>query len=111
MLLQIEAEQRGEAKKFKSANRSRDIMYDGMINTLNTGGVNCFVDVRAPATETIEPSSSDDDDDSSDGNPDFSSNNEDSSEAEQSRSSTSKHSRCSDPDEQRLLAYKKEGKS
>ena len=44
------------------------------------GGANCFVDVGAPATETIEPSSSGDDDDSSDRDPDFSSDNGDSSE-------------------------------
>jgi hypothetical protein len=49
--------------------------------------------------------------DSSDGDPDFSSDNGDSSEAEQGRSSTSKQSRWSHLDEQRLLAYKKEGKS
>jgi len=50
------------------------------------------------------------DDDSSDGDPDFSSDNGDSSEAEQGRSSTSKHSQLSKVDEQRLLAYKKEDK-
>jgi len=59
----------------------------------------------------MEPSSSDDNNDSSDGDPDFSSDNGDSSEAEQGRSSMSKQSRWSYLDEQRLVAYKKEGKS
>jgi len=61
-----------------------------------------FVDVGAPATETIEPSSSDDNSDSRDGDPAFSSDNGDSSEAEQGRSSTSK---------QRRWSIKKEGRS
>jgi hypothetical protein len=46
---------------------------------------------------------------SGDGDPDFSSDNGDSSEADQGRLSTSKQSRWSDLDEQRLLAYKKTG--
>jgi hypothetical protein len=41
----------------------------------------------------------------------LSSDNGDSSEAEQGRSSTSKQSRWSHLDEQRLVAYKKEGRS
>jgi hypothetical protein len=52
----------------------------------------------APISEKVESSSSGDDDDSSD---------IDSTEAEQRRSSTSKHSQWSDLDEQRLLAYKR----
>ncbi|CZR65258.1 uncharacterized protein PAC_15158 [Phialocephala subalpina] len=36
-------------------------------------GANCFIDVGAPVSEKVEPSSSGDDDDSSDGDPDFSS--------------------------------------
>ncbi len=56
--------------------------------------------------------SSDDDSDPSNSDPDPSSgDDEDSSAAEQRRSSASKQSRWSDLDEQRLLAYKQEGKS
>jgi hypothetical protein len=68
------------------------------------------VDVKATASE---PSSSDDDGDSSDSDPGPSGVDDgDSSEAdEQRRSSTTKYSAWSELDEQRLLAYKKEGKS
>jgi hypothetical protein len=58
------------------------------------------------ASQGSEPSSSNDDGSLSDSDSD-----ECSSEGEQGRSSTSKHSRWSDLDEQRLLAYKKEDKS
>ncbi|KAI9770863.1 MAG: hypothetical protein M1839_003026 [Geoglossum umbratile] len=58
------------------------------------------VDARALASRRSEPPSSDDDGGLSDSDPESSSN-----------SSTSKHSRWSDLDEQRLIAYKKEGKS
>ncbi|KAI9775082.1 MAG: hypothetical protein M1839_001474 [Geoglossum umbratile] len=70
------------------------------------------VDARALASRRSEPPSSDDDGGLSDSDPE-SSNDDDGclSEAEQGHSSTSKHSRWSDLDEQRLLAYKKEGKS
>jgi hypothetical protein len=77
---------------------------------LNWRSGHCFIDVGAPISEKVEPSSSGDDDDSSDGDPDFSSDNGDSSEVKQGRSSTSKQSRWSDLDEQLLLAYKKEDK-
>ena len=50
-------------------------------------GADCFIDVEAPVSEKVEPSSSGDDDDSSDGGL---------SEAEQGCSSMSKHSRWSD---------------
>jgi len=70
----------------------------------------CFIDVRAPGSEKAEPLSTSDDD-SSDGDPQSSSNDDGySREAEQGRLSTSKRSRCSDLDEQLLLAYR-EGKS
>jgi hypothetical protein len=69
------------------------------------------VDAGALASQS-EPSSSDDDGGLSDSDPESSSDNDEcSSEDEQGRSSTSKHSRWSDLDEQRLLAYKKEDKS
>ncbi|TVY20230.1 hypothetical protein LARI1_G001640 [Lachnellula arida] len=71
-------------------------------------------DAGATTSLGSEPSSSDDDSDSSSGDPDPDpSSDEDgcSSEADQGRSSTSKQSRWSGLDEQRLLAYKKEGKS
>jgi hypothetical protein len=48
---------------------------------------------------------------SSDNNSGLSDDDECSSKVEQKRLSTSKHSRWLDLDEQRLLAYKKEGKS
>ena len=69
------------------------------------------VDARAFASRS-EPSSSDDDSGLSDSDSESSSDDDEcSSGDEQGRSSTSKHSRWSDLDEQRLLAYKKEDKS
>ncbi|KAI9764343.1 MAG: hypothetical protein M1839_005960 [Geoglossum umbratile] len=65
------------------------------------------VDAEALASHGDKPSSSDDDSDLSPS----SDNDGYSSEDELGRSRTSKHSRWSDLDEQRLLAYKKEGKS
>jgi hypothetical protein len=61
------------------------------------------VDAGALASRRSEPSISDSESSSDD--------DECSSEGEQGRSSTSKHNRWSDLDEQRLLAYKKEDKS
>jgi len=70
------------------------------------------VDAEALASQGSRPSSSDDDGGLSDSDPDLSSDDgECSSEDEQEHSSTSKHSRWSGLDEQRLLAYEKEGKS
>jgi hypothetical protein len=70
------------------------------------------VDAQALASQGSKPSSSDEDGGLSDSDPDPSSDDDGcSSEDEQRRSHTSKHSRWSDLDEQRLLAYKKEGKS
>jgi hypothetical protein len=71
------------------------------------------VDARALASRRSEPPSGDDDNCLSDSNPKSSSDDDDGclSEAEQGHSSTSRHSRWSDLDEQRLLAYKKEGRS
>ncbi|KAI9779869.1 MAG: hypothetical protein M1839_007182 [Geoglossum umbratile] len=70
------------------------------------------VDTRALASRRSEPPSSDDDGGLSDSDPESSSGDDGClSEAEQGHSSTSKRSRWSDLDEQRLLAYKKEGKS
>jgi hypothetical protein len=59
-----------------------------------------------------EPSSSDDDSGLSDSDPDLNNADDDEclSEDDQSHSSISRHSRWSGLDEQRLLAYKKEGK-
>jgi hypothetical protein len=69
------------------------------------------VDARALASRS-EPSSSDDEGGSSDIDPESSSDDDAcSSEAEQGRSSKSKHIPWSQLDEQRLLAYKKEEKS
>jgi hypothetical protein len=62
------------------------------------------VDTRTITQQGSESASSDDDSDLSD-------DDECSSEDGQKRSSTSKHSRWSDLDEQRLVAYKKEDKS
>jgi hypothetical protein len=77
---------------------------------LNWRSGHCFIDVGAPVSEKVEPSSSGDDD-SSDGDPQSSSDDDGcSSVAEQGRLSTSKQSRWSDLDEQLLLAYR-EGKS
>jgi hypothetical protein len=71
------------------------------------------VDTETVAQQGSEPGSSDDEDCLSDSDdPDPSSDDDScSSEDEQSHSSTSKHSRWSDLDEQRLLAYRKEDKS
>ncbi|KAI9769831.1 MAG: hypothetical protein M1840_003825 [Geoglossum simile] len=70
------------------------------------------VDARALASRRSEPLSSDDDGGLSDSDPESSSGDDGClSEAEQGHSSMSKRSRWSDLDEQRLLAYKKEGKS
>jgi hypothetical protein len=64
------------------------------------------VGAGALVSQGSEPSSSDDDGGLSDSDPDSSSDDDGcSSEHEQGRSSTSKHSRWSDLDEQRLLAY------
>jgi hypothetical protein len=69
------------------------------------------VDTEALLSQGSKPPSSDDGS-LSDSDSDLSSNdNGYSSKDKQGRSSTSKHSRWSDLDEQRLLAYKKEGKS
>jgi hypothetical protein len=70
------------------------------------------VDARALASRRSEPPSSDDDGGLSDSDPESSSGEDGClSEAKLGHSSTSKRSRWSDLDEQRLLAYKKEGKS
>jgi hypothetical protein len=70
------------------------------------------VDAKALASYGNEPSSSDDDSGLSDSDSCPNSDNDGySSEDELGRSRASKHSRWSDLDEQRLLAYKKEGKS
>jgi hypothetical protein len=70
------------------------------------------VDAGALASRRSEQSSSDDDSGLSDSDSESSSDVDGcSSKGEHGRSSTSKHSRWSDLDEQRLLAYKKEGKS
>ncbi|KAI9864949.1 MAG: hypothetical protein M1813_002720, partial [Trichoglossum hirsutum] len=70
------------------------------------------IDVRALASRRSEPPSSDDDSGLSYNNLESSSDDDGSlSEDKQGHSSMSKYSRWSDLDEQRLLAYKKEGKS
>ena len=70
------------------------------------------VDTEALTSQGNKPSSSNNDDGLSDSDPDLSSNDDGcSSEDDQGRSCTSKRSQWSDLDEQRLLAYKKEGKS
>jgi hypothetical protein len=70
------------------------------------------VDAGVLASRRSEPSSSNDDGGLSDCDSESSSDDDEcSSEDEQGRSSTSKHSRWDDIDEQRLLAYKKEDKS
>jgi hypothetical protein len=72
------------------------------------------VDARATALCKGELSCSEDDDVLNDSDPDLSSSSDDdgsSTEDEQGRSSTRKHSMWLPLDEQRLLAYKKEGKS
>jgi hypothetical protein len=46
------------------------------------GGANCFINIGAPVSEKVEPSSSSNSNDSSNGDPDFSNNNRDSSKAE-----------------------------
>ncbi|KAI9782622.1 MAG: hypothetical protein M1839_004868 [Geoglossum umbratile] len=70
------------------------------------------IDVRALASRKSEPPSNDDDSGLSDSDLESSSGDDGClSEAEQGHSSTSKRSRWSDLDKQRLLAYKKEGKS
>jgi hypothetical protein len=70
------------------------------------------VDAKALTSHGDEPFSSGDDSGLSDSGLSPSSDNDGySSEDELGRSCTSKHSRWSDLDEQRLLAYKKEGKS
>jgi hypothetical protein len=70
------------------------------------------VDARALAPRRSKLSISDDDRGLSDSDPECSSDNDGySSEDELGRSSTSKQRRWSDLDEQRLLEYKKEGKS
>ena len=70
------------------------------------------VDVGALASRKSKPSISDDDGGLSNGDSESSSEDDGcSSEDDQGRSSMSKHSRWSDLDEQRLLAYKKEDKS
>jgi hypothetical protein len=72
------------------------------------------VDARATALCKGELSCSEDDDLLNDSDPDLSSSSDDdgsSTEDEQGRSSTRKHSAWLPLDEQRLLAYKKEGKS
>jgi hypothetical protein len=70
------------------------------------------VDTEALASQGSKPSSSDNDGSLSGSDPDPSSDDDGcSSEDEQGRSRTSKHSRWLDLDEQRLVAYRKEGKS
>jgi len=70
------------------------------------------VDARALASRRSESSSSDDDSSLSDSDPESSSDDDGClSDNKQEHSSTSKQSRWSDLDEQRLLAYKKEEKS
>jgi len=70
------------------------------------------VDSEALTSQGNKQSSSNNDDGLSDSDPDPSSNDDGcSSEDEHGRSRTSKRSQWSDLDEQRLLAYKKEGKS
>jgi hypothetical protein len=70
------------------------------------------VDARALVSPRSKPLSSDDDSGLSDNDPEPSSDDDRClSDDEQERSSTSKQSRWSKLDEQRLLAYKKEGKS
>jgi hypothetical protein len=70
------------------------------------------VDAEALASRRSEPPSSDDDGGLSDSGPESSSDDNGClSDDEQGCSSTSKHSRWTDLDGQRLLAYKKEGKS
>lgn len=72
------------------------------------------VDTGTTTLPGSEPSSSDDDSNSSNSDPDSDPSSDDdgcSSVADQGRSSTSNQSRWSGLDEQRLLAYKKEGKS
>ncbi|KAI9770343.1 MAG: hypothetical protein M1839_003220 [Geoglossum umbratile] len=70
------------------------------------------VDAKALASHGDEPSSGDNDSGLSDSDLSPSSDNDGYlSEDELGRSRTSKHSRWSDLDERRLLAYKKEGKS
>lgn len=77
---------------------------------MNWRSGHCFIDVGAPVSEKVKPSSSGDDD-SSDGDPQSSSDDDGcSSEAEQDCLSTSKQSLWSDLDEQLLLTYKEEGK-
>jgi hypothetical protein len=69
------------------------------------------LDAGALALRKSKTSISDDDNGLSDSDSESGSDDDRcSSEDEQGRSSTSKHSRWSDLDEQRLLAYKKEGK-
>ena len=70
------------------------------------------VDAGALASRRSKPSIGDDDGGLSDSDSESSSDDDGcSSEDGQGRSSTGKHSRWSDLDEQRLLAYKKEDKS
>jgi hypothetical protein len=70
------------------------------------------IDAKVLASQKSRPSIRDRDSPSSDSDSESSSGNDGySSEDEQGRSNTSKHSRWSDLDEQRLLAYKKEEKS
>jgi len=70
------------------------------------------VDSEALTSQGNKLPSSNNDDGFSDSDPDLSSNDDGcSSEDEHGRSRTSKRSQWSDLDEQRLLAYKKEGKS
>jgi hypothetical protein len=84
--------------------------YVGVTRTRPQDG--SAVDSGALASRRSEFSNSDDDGGLSDSDPESSSDDDGClSEAEQGRSTTSKQSRWSDLDEQRLLAYKKEGKS
>jgi hypothetical protein len=70
------------------------------------------IDAGTLASRRSEPSSSGDDSGLSDSDSESSSDDDGClSEAEQGRSNTSKQSRWPGLDEQRLLAYKKEGKS
>jgi len=71
-----------------------------------------IIDAGALASQRSEPSSSDDDGGLSDSDPESSSDEDGcSSEPDRDRLSAGKQSRWSGLDEQRLLAYKKEGKS
>jgi hypothetical protein len=57
---------------------SKSDLVQGPVVLGTGGGANCFIDLGAPVSEKVEPSSSGDDDNLSDGDPDFSSDNGDS---------------------------------